>query len=72
MTEIKVGGKDTGTKPGWKTSEMWLSIATVIGGFLLASGAFPTDSEVVKGLGAVVSALVAAGYGWNRTKIKKR
>lgn len=48
--------------PAWKTTELWLSVAAVVVGALLASGAFPTDGVALKIVGVLASILAAAGY----------
>lgn len=58
------------TKPGWKTTEFWLSLLAVLIGALLASDAIPTDSPVVKALGVVASILGALGYQVGRGLVK--
>jgi hypothetical protein len=57
-------------KSGWKTSEFWLSLLSVLVGALLASDALPTDSPVAKGLGLVASMLGALGYQVSRAMVK--
>ena len=58
------------TKPGYQTTEFWLTTATVVVGLLLASGAFPDDGGVVRVLGIASSALAAMGYSWSRARVK--
>lgn len=55
-------------KPGWKTTEFWLSAAVTIGGLILAALAGETISNdvakvVVQVLSGLVSAGTAMGYG---------
>jgi hypothetical protein len=57
-------------KPGWKTSEFWLSLLTILIGALLASDALPSESPFVKGLGIVAGVLSALGYQVNRAFVK--
>lgn len=59
------------TKPGWKTSEFWLTAAASVVGLALASGAFPDESGVGKVLGVVAMALASAGYSVSRGAAKK-
>lgn len=49
-------------KPAYRQTEFWLSVAAVVVGALLASGAFPTDGAALKVIGMVASLLAAAGY----------
>jgi hypothetical protein len=57
-------------KPGYKTTEFWLSMAAIIVGALLASGVLPADSVWLKVAGIVSSVLGAIGYTANRTVVK--
>ena len=53
-------------KPGYKSTEYWLSLVAVLVGALLASGAI-TDESTLKVLGVATSLLTAMGYTVNRT-----
>lgn len=57
-------------KPGYQTTEFWLTTATVLIGLLLASGALPSDGPVVRVLGIAASALASMGYSWSRARVK--
>ncbi len=57
-------------KPGWRSSEFWLSVAAMLIGALLAADVFPVDSPVVKALGVVASILGALGYQVSRALVK--
>ena len=57
-----------GTKPGYKTSEFWLTIAAVLVAAVLSSGL--ENPAVLKIAGIVGSVLAAMGYTYNRTKAK--
>lgn len=57
-------------KPGFKTSEFWLSIAAVAIGGLQASGAFGDASTVGKLIGLAATVLGALGYTVSRTWLK--
>lgn len=59
-----------GPKPGFKTSEFWLTLAAVAVGAFLASGALPSEHWAIKLAGVAASALAAAGYSWSRGKVK--
>ena len=58
-------------KPGWKTTEFWMSSITMIGMFVLAGIAlFRQDSDaaaIITGLGA---ALASVGYSMSRARVK--
>lgn len=57
-------------KPGWKTTEFWLSLVATIVGVLLASGVFTDDSWAAKALGVAAATLSALGYTWARGSLK--
>ena len=61
----------TPTKPGFRTSEFWLSTAATLGGILLASGAIAEGSTVAQIIGGVLSLLASLGYTASRTAIKR-
>lgn len=55
-----------GTKPGYKTTEFWLTcLAQVVSG-LYASGAIGDGTAIARILGVIASMLVAAGYTLSR------
>jgi hypothetical protein len=61
------------TKPGYKTTEFWLSLLATLLGFLLASGAMdtvPQDSWIARVVGGVVAVLATLGYSASRAKVK--
>jgi hypothetical protein len=61
------------TKPGYKTTEFWLSLLATLLGFLLASGvmdAAPEESWIAKLIGGVVAVLATLGYSASRAKVK--
>lgn len=57
-------------KPGYKTTEFYLTLAAVAVGLFLASGALPDTHWAVKLAGFVGSALASMGYAYNRTQSK--
>jgi len=60
-------------KPGYKTTEFWLSLAATLLGFLMASGlldAVPAESWINKLVGGIVTVLAALGYSASRAKVK--
>lgn len=57
-------------KPGWKTSEFYLTVAASIVGLLLASGAF-IEGPVAQALGVAATTLSALGYTVSRGQAKK-
>lgn len=57
-------------KPGYKTSEFWLSAAATCVGLVIASGLIPTTGDWPKIAGLVVGLLGAMGYTVNRSMVK--
>lgn len=57
------------TKPGWKTTEFWLSMVAFIVGALLASGAISND-VMLQVLGGAAVVLNALGYSVSRSLVK--
>ena len=66
----------TTEKPGYKTTEFWLSLVATVVGFVLASGALspddPTQAQILQVLGLVASILASLGYTAARTSAKNR
>lgn len=58
-------------KPGYKTTEFWLSTVATIIGLVLASGSVPEAGIVGQVLGGVAGILAQLGYTSSRTKAKK-
>ena len=60
-------------KPGYKTTEFWLSLLATLLGFLLASGAMDVVSEeswIARIVGGLVAVLASLGYSASRAKVK--
>jgi hypothetical protein len=57
-------------KPGWQTTEFWLSLVAVAAGAIVSSGAFQDNSPWMRIAGLVVSVLGALGYTAARGKLK--
>jgi len=60
-------------KPGYKTTEFWLSLLATLLGFVMASGLLdsaPQDSWVARVVGGIVAALASLGYSASRAKVK--
>lgn len=65
---------DQPTKPGFKTTEFWLSAGATALSYLLASGATDglDDSNILmRGIGMATTVLVALGYTVSRSLVKK-
>ena len=58
-------------KPGWKTTEFWMSVAAGVLGFVYASGIVVAQSPVDGWLGMIAAALTASGYAVARGLAKK-
>ena len=61
------------TKPGYKTTEFWLSLLATLLGFLMASGVMDSvtaDSWIAKIAGGLVAVLATLGYSASRAKVK--
>jgi hypothetical protein len=54
-------------KPGWKTSEFWVTMATVVGGLLQAGFAKNTGAGIA---GMVISTAAGAAYTAGRSYTK--
>lgn len=57
------------TKPGYKTSEFWLSLVVVILGALAASGLI-AEGPWIQIAGVITTTLTAMGYGKFRSSVK--
>lgn len=57
-------------KPGYRSSEFYLSLLAMLIGALFASDLIPTDSPWAKALGVVASILGALGYQVSRALVK--
>jgi hypothetical protein len=58
-------------KPGYRTTEFWLSLAATLLGAAFASGLIPTDSKWEQVLGLAASVLASFGYTVSRTLVKR-
>lgn len=58
-------------KPGYKTTEFWLSVVAMAIGGITASELFGADSAGAKITALITSALVALGYTGARLNLKK-
>lgn len=57
-------------KPGYLTTEFFLTLVVTIAGCLPASGLLPVDHWAIKVAGLVVAVAAAMGYTVSRTAIK--
>jgi hypothetical protein len=58
-------------KPGYKTTEFWLSFAAMAVGAAIASGVFEIDSGGDRILGLAATVLASLGYTVSRTMVKR-
>jgi hypothetical protein len=58
------------TKPGYQTTEFWLSLAATVVGALLASGAIEAGTVWDRIAGTIAATLAAMGYSSARAKVK--
>ena len=58
-------------KPGYKSTEFWLSSIATILGIVLASGAVPEGGMVGQIIGGALALLANLGYTASRTQVKK-
>ena len=61
---------DTPVKPGYQTTEFWLSAAATLVGLAIASGIVPTTGTWPQVVGLVTGVLGAMGYTVSRTTVK--
>lgn len=61
----------TTVKPGWRTTEFWLTILSNIVSILLIADVFPVDSKWSKIIGAIGLVLSNLGYTVFRSGVKK-
>ena len=57
-------------KPGYKTTEFWLTMGATVVGLAIASGVVPDTGMWSKIVALVVSAFAAMGYTVSRTNVK--
>lgn len=58
-------------KPGYKTTEFWLSLIATVLGFVMASGLVIEGSQVAQYIGGAMAILAQLGYTGSRTIQKK-
>jgi hypothetical protein len=58
-------------KPGYKTSEFWLTLAVTIIGALMSSGILADGHIAMKVAGLAMSTLAALGYTASRANVKR-
>lgn len=58
-------------KPGYKSTEFYMSMAAVIIGAIASSGILDESDGLTKVVGLIMAALVALGYTGSRLTLKK-
>lgn len=58
-------------KPGYKTTEFYLSLVATLAGLIMASGLVTDGSTIGKVIGVVMSVLAQLGYTYHRSQLKK-
>lgn len=64
-------GNAPASKPGYRTTEFWLTAAAAVTGLLISSGIVPTESAWAEALGLVAAALASMGYSVSRGAAKR-
>lgn len=59
-------------KPGYKTTEFWLTAVVSLVGILMASGLIQPGSVWDKGIGLAMAALSTMGYATGRSNVKSQ
>ena len=59
------------TKPGYKTTEFWMTAVATILGIVLASGVVPDGGMAAQIIGGTLTILAQLGYTSSRTQVKK-
>lgn len=58
-------------KPGYKTTEFWMTCVATIVGLILVSGAVQEGGLAAQIVGGVAAVLAQLGYTASRTKVKQ-
>jgi hypothetical protein len=62
---------ETVKKPGYKSTEFYMSMAAVVLGAVASSGILDESDGLTKVVGLIMAALVALGYTGSRLTLKK-
>ena len=68
---MRFRGESDPKRPGWRTTEFWLSLLAVIVAYLLTTDLGEGDDWVAKGLAIVATVLASLGYTASRTLVKR-
>ena len=72
VTPAVVPAAPSAVKPGYKTTQFWLSLLAVLVGAVMSTGLLIPNSEAAKIIGAVAMVLTALGYQVQRTMAYKQ
>jgi hypothetical protein len=61
---------DPAVKPGYQTTEFWMTAGATVVGLAIASGVIPTTGYWPSIVALIVSAFAAMGYTVSRTVVK--
>jgi hypothetical protein len=70
-TAVEPAAAGTAVKPGYKTTEFWMTAGATFVGLAIASGVIPETGVWPKVVGLVVAAFTAMGYTVSRGMAKK-
>lgn len=59
-------------KPGYKTTEFWVSVAAAAYNFALSSGALHQTDKIQAAVSAAATIALALGYTWARAFVKTK
>lgn len=59
------------TKPGYKTTEFWLTLVATLCGLAMASGFIAEGSDAAQYIGGALALLAQLGYTGARATVKK-
>jgi hypothetical protein len=68
---VKAPTPASNQKPGYRSTEFWLSTVAMVAGIILASSAIAVDSTAGQIVGGIVAVLALLGYTASRTEVKK-
>jgi hypothetical protein len=71
MTDETKTTPSEGIKPGWQTTEFWLSTLATLVSLAYATGLVHQGTSTEKVLGFVAAALATMGYSVSRAIVKK-
>lgn len=58
-------------KPGYRTTEFWLSVVVVVCSAFVGSGLLPVEHPAIKVAAMIAATLTTLGYNASRASVKK-